>query len=179
LRWPKGVSEFHPDPDNPTLPLNLDVIVKDLDSIRRTLGPIGGELALASFERLAVDRMRLSPVAHRYIYEQLNTTYWPLRYSDVRRIADFQNRVYRAYAERRHIPYLDIAGHVPPDPSLFSDTVHMTEVGERLKAWIAFQQLAPYFRKQIESGRLPQTTRPPLPPPPSMAASEIPVCPGR
>ena len=178
LRWPKGVDEFHPNPDDPNLPLNFDYIVKDLDSIRGTLRPIGGVLALASFERLAVDGLRLSPVAHRYIYEQLNTALWPLRYADVRRLSDFQNRVFRAYADSRRIPFLEIAGQVPQDPGLFSDTVHMTETGERLKAWIAFQQLVPWLRREIESGRLPQTSRPPLPPPPSMAAFEVQVCPG-
>jgi hypothetical protein len=179
VRWPKGVDEFHPDPDNPNLAMNLTLIVRDLDAIRDALRPIGGELAVASFERLAVDRMRLSPVAHEGIYRELNTTLWPLRYADIRRIADFQNRVFRAYADSRRIPFLDIAGHVPQDPALFTDSVHMTEVGERLKAWIFFQQLVPYFRRQIESGRLPQTIHPPLPPPPSLAAFEIQVCPGR
>jgi len=179
VRWPNGVDEFRPDPDNPNLPMNLTLIVKDLDIMRDALRQVGGVLAVASFERLAVDGLRLSPAAHRTIYEQLNTAFWPLRYADVRRIANFQNRVFRAYADSRHVPFLDIAGQVPQDPSLFTDTVHMTEVGERLKAWIAFQQLVPFIRRQIESGQLPQTSRPPLPPPPSMAAFEVPVCPGR
>jgi hypothetical protein len=178
VRFPKGVDEFRPDPDNPNLAMNLTLIVKDLDAIRDAIRPNGGVLALASFERLAVDRMRLSPVAHEHIYRQLNTTLWPLRYADIRRIADFQNRVYRAYAESRRIPFLEIAGHMPQDPALFEDTVHMTEVGERLKAWIFFQQLVPYFRREIESGRLPQAGHPPLPPPPSLASFEMQVCPG-
>ncbi len=179
LLWPPGVDESNPNPDLADLPLDLGAIVGDLDSIRAALRPVGGELVLASFERFTGDGMRLSPVAHRLIYDQLNTDLWPLRYSDIRRLADFQNRVFRAYADRRQIAFLDVAGHMPQDPSLFSDTVHMTEVGERLKAWIVFQQLVPVIRREMESGRLPQTARPPLPPPPSMAAFEVAVCPKR
>jgi hypothetical protein len=179
IRWPAGVDEHRPDPNHPGLPLDLPRIVRDLDSIRGALQPIGGELVLASFERLAGDGMRLSPVAHEHIYRQLNTQLWPFRYADVRRLTDFQNRVYRAYAESRRIPLLDIAGEMPQDPSLFSDTIHMTEVGERLKAWIAFQQLVPYLRRQIENGILPRTSRQPLPPPPSLTPHEMRVCPGR
>jgi hypothetical protein len=48
----------------------------------------------------------------------------------------------------------------------------MTEAGDRIKAWIVFQQLVPLIRLQIESGQLPRVggSRT-LPPPPSLAAS--------
>jgi len=177
LLWPFGVDQNHPDPDNQNLKLELPIIVRDLDDMRAALRPSGGQLVLASFVRLAGAGMRLSPVAHKYIYRELNTEMWPLRYADIRRISDYQNRVFRDYAESRRIPFLDIAAQVPQDPSLFTDTVHMTESGERLKAWIAFQQLVPLIRSRIESGRLPQTARPPLPPAPSMTPFEMPVCP--
>ena len=70
----------------------------DLDSIRNSLESIGGHLVLCSFEWLAEDGMPLSPTRHQYIYRQLNTVLWPLRYADIRRLADFQNRVFRRYA---------------------------------------------------------------------------------
>jgi hypothetical protein len=120
--------------------------------------------------------MLLSASSHKYIYQQLNTDMWPFRYADIRRLTDFQNRVFRAYAERRHIPFLDVAGQIPQDPALFSDTVHMTEVGERLKAWIVVQQLIPYLRPRIESGQLPHAHPKQLSPPPNLEGAEMKVC---
>jgi len=174
LVWPAGVNEQNPDVDSPKLPLLLPVIVKDLDSIRQSMQSIGGQLALCSFEWLAKDGMPLSLTRHENIYKQLNTVLWPLRYADIRRLADFQNRVYRRYAETRGIPFLDVVSTLPQDPNLFSDAIHMTDTGERVKAWIVFQQLVPIIRKQIESGQLPRPRGSHgLPPPPSMAISEM------
>jgi hypothetical protein len=176
INWPSTVDENHPDPNSADLPLELPRIVKDLDAIRASLKPIGGELAVCSFERLAGRGLVLSPVTHRYIYEQLNTLLWPLWYSDIRRLADFQNRVFRAYAENRHELFLDVAAEIPQDPALFADSIHMTEVGERVKAWIVFQQLVPYLRQQIESGKLPRAVRGPAPPLSPMDVTEIGRC---
>jgi hypothetical protein len=173
LVWPPAVNEQHPDPDNSRLPLNLPRIIKDLDSIRGNLQSLGGTLALCSFEWLASDGMPLSATRHGYIYKQLNTVMWPLRYSEIRRMADFQNRVFRRYAESRQIPFIDVASELPQDPNLFSDAIHMTDTGERVKAWIVFEQLVPFIRKQIESGQLPRPAHKNLPPFPSLAATEI------
>jgi hypothetical protein len=110
---------------------------------------------------------------------------WPLRYADIRRLSDFQNRVFRNYAASRKIPFLDVASEIPQDPDLFIDAIHMTEVGERVKAWIVFQQLVPIIRRLIESGQLPhRNDAAHLPPPMSMAVAEmsthcpVPVGPG-
>jgi hypothetical protein len=174
LKWPEGVDRQAPDVDSPRLPLKLPTIVHYLDSIRETLRPGGGRLLLCSFVWLASDGLVLSKPAYRYIYEQLNRDAWPLRYSEIRRLADFQNLVFRRYAASRAIPFLDVAGVVPQDPDLFADAVHMTETGERVKAWVMFQQLAPVVRQEIESGRLPrQGPRPKLPPPASYATAEM------
>jgi len=174
LKWPAGVDWQAPDVDSPNLPLNLPDIVHNLDSIREALGAAGGRLLLCSFEWLASDGLVLSPAAHRYIYEQLNRDQWPLRYGEIRRLADFQNLVYRRYAASRGIPFLDVAGGLPQDPDLFVDAVHMTEAGERVKAWVIFQQLAPLVRQEIESGRLPRREPPPkLPPPASYKTAEV------
>ncbi len=175
LTWPAGVDEANPDVDNPNLPLQLPIIVKDLDSIRNSLKSIGGQLVLSSFAWLAKDGMALSPGRHQYIYQQLNTKLWPLRYADIHRMVDFQNRVYRRYAATRGIPYLDDVALMPPDPDLYEDAVHMTQTGERLRAWIVFQELAPIIRDRIESGQLPRARGTNLPPPPSLAAFEMPV----
>ena len=174
LKWPPGVDEQNPDPDNPLLPLQLPTIVKDLDAIRAGLQRQGARLVLCSFEWLVPESTELSPTRHQFIYQQLNTVLWPLRYRDIRRLADFQNRVFRRYAASRGIDFLDVAGLTPQDPNLFSDGIHNTATGERLKAWIVFQQLAPILRREIEAGRLPRRTDPAkLPPAPSLAAQEM------
>ena len=174
LQWPSAVDERNPEVDSPYLPLQLTTIVRNLDSIRNSMASVGGQLVLCSFEWLVKDGMPLSPSRHQFIYEQLNTVLWPLRYSDIRRLADFQNRVFRRYASARDIPFVDVASLLPQDPSLFSDAIHMTDTGERVKAWIVFQQLAPLIRREIESGRLPRPSgSASLPPPASMAASEM------
>ena len=174
LQWPKGVDEDNPNPDGPDLPLQLPVIVKDLDAIRAGLNSIGGSLAVCSFEWYTPSGAPLSPVRHEFIYQQLNTVLWPLRYVDIRRLSDFQNRVLRNYAASRKIPFLDVAGEVPQDPDLFYDAIHMSEVGERVKAWIVFQQLVPVVRRLIESGQLPHPDDAAhLPKPMSMAVAEM------
>ncbi len=172
LQWPEEVSERNPDPDSPYLPLQLPAIVKDLDAVRAGLNSIGGRLAVCSFEWFTPGGAPLSPTRHKLIYEQLNTALWPLRYADIRRLSDFQNRVFRNYAASRKIPFLDVAGGIPQDPDLFIDAIHMTEVGERVRAWVVFQQLVPSVRRLIESGQLPHhTDAAHLPPPMSMAAA--------
>lgn len=129
---------------------------------------------LSSFKWLAGEGLTLSPTSHRYIYEQLNIMMWPLRYADIRRVADFQNRVFKAYADSRKILFLDVAGSLPQDPNLFIDAIHMTETGERVKAWVVFQMLAPLVRERILAGRLPRSAAPvPLPPPPRLDSVEM------
>lgn len=173
LLWPPGVNEAKPNVDDPRLPLRLPVIVKDLDSIRSNMQSIGGQLALCSFEWLVSDGMPLSTKRHPFIYKHLNATYWPLRYADIRRFADFQNRVFRRYASARKIPFLDVASALPQDPNLFDDAIHMNEPGDRIKAWVVFQQLVPLVRRKIESGEWPRSGTHKVPPLPSLAASEM------
>jgi len=174
LQWPNAVDRDRPDPDSPDLPLELPVIVKDLDAIRADLNSIGGMLAVCSFEWFTPSGEPLSATRHELIYKQLNTVLWPLRYDDIRRLSDFQNRVLRNYAASRRIPFLEVAGQIPQDPDLFIDAIHMTEIGERVKAWIVFQQLVPVIRRLIESGQLPhRNDAARLPKPMSMAVDEM------
>ena len=174
LQWPDEVDKGNPNPDSPYLPLQLPAIVKDLDTIRAGLHSIGGSLAVCSFEWYAPSGAPLSPTRHEQIYQQLNTVLWPLQYADIRRLNDFQNRVLRNYAASRKIPFLDVAGEIPQDPDLFVDAIHMTEVGERVKAWIVFQQLVPVIRRLIDSGQLPHhNDAAHLPRPMSMAVAEM------
>jgi hypothetical protein len=174
LQWPREVDRNDPNPDSPDLPLDLPAVVKDLDAIRADLHSIGGRLAVCSFEWFTPGGAPLSPSRHEFIYQQLNTVLWPLRYVDIRRLSDFQNRVFRNYAASRKIPFLDVAGEIPQDPDLFTDAIHMTEVGERVKAWIVFAQLVPVIRRLIESGQLPHhNDAAHLPRPMSTAVAEM------
>jgi hypothetical protein len=73
----------------------------------------------------------------------------------MRRIADFQNRVFKKYAAAHQLPFIDLAAVYPLDPRLFFDAVHMTPAGIKLKAWLIFQQLVPEIERRIADGRLP------------------------
>ncbi len=173
LKWPAGVDEQSPDPAHPDLPLDLTRVFSDLETIRRTLDSSGARLLMSSFVWMAAGDLALSPARHRYLYEQLNTMLWPLRYADIRRMADFQNRAYRRWASDRKLDFLDVAADFPLDPGLFVDGVHMTEDGERLRAWIVFQRLVPILKRMLDAGELPRAPAGArLPPPPSLTASE-------
>ena len=173
VNWPRDVDERKPDVNSPHLPMRLPRIVRDLDAIRASLEPAGAQLVLCSFEWLAQDGMLLYPKRHEYIYKQLNDSLWPLRYADVRRFADFQNRLFRSYATSRGVPFLNVAGALPQDPNLFVDAIHMTEPGDRLKAWIVFQKLVPILRTKLDDGSLPRAAGSHVPPPPSLATAEM------
>jgi hypothetical protein len=175
LLWPKGVDERNPNPDSPDLPLQLPAIVKDLDAIRTSLNSVGAPLFLSSFDWFTPRSEGLPAVRRPLVYHQLNTELWPLRYGDIRRLADFQNRVFHNYAAARKIGYLDVASIFPRDADLFEDAIHLTEAGDRLRAWIFFQQLVPAVRALLDSGRLPREAAHGLPPFPAWEAVEEPT----
>jgi hypothetical protein len=174
LVWPQDVDERNPDPDSPHLPLDLPQIAKDLDSIHHDLNSAGARLVVCSFKWLANDGAGFSPTRHEYIYKHLNTYLWPLRYSDIHRLADFQNRFFRNYAFARGIGFENIAAAVPDDPDLFADGIHMTEAGDRLRAWIFFQHLVRLLRPLLDSHQLPRPpASSPLPPPLRITPTEM------
>jgi hypothetical protein len=175
LRWPSGVDWQSPNVADGNLPLQLPTILHDLDSIREAVRPGGGQLLLCSFQWLVRDGLLLPGAAHRYIYDQLNgPLFWPLTYAEIRRLTDFQNVVFRRYAASRGIGFLDIARGLPQDTDLYTDAIHMSYPGERVRAWVLFQQLIPIVRQEIESGRLPRKGPPPkLPPPADYSTVEV------
>ena len=171
LKWPASVDERHPDPDAPALPLDLPRVVRDLDDIRRSAEVGGAELALTSFIWMVKDGLVVDPVNDAYYFKMLNLAHWPARYADILRMADFQNRVLRAYADVRHVPFLDVSAQFPREMALFGDPVHMTLDGDRLRAWIMFQGLVPMLRAGIAAHRLPRAGRAPL----HAAAAAVPL----
>jgi len=153
--WPERVDEQQPDVTAP-LPIDLDLVVSNLDAMRRALAVNGAELAMSSFIWLVYDGMRLDPERDMTIYRQLNEMYWPASYRHLRRMADFQNRVFEQYAGHYGLPYFDIAERFPLDARLFGDAIHLRPEGLRLQAWIYMQQLVPVIEDRLESGRWPR-----------------------
>ena len=45
---------------------------------------------------------------------------------------------------------------MPYDPHLFSDAVHNTPAGVKLRAWIVLQQLIPVIEMKLSAGAWPQ-----------------------
>jgi hypothetical protein len=170
--WPAGLDERDPDIGRPDLPMTLSTIVHDLDAIRGAAKQSGAELVLASFFWLVKDGMMLDPIRHRTILEYLNG-YAPFRYRDMERMAAFQNRVFAKYASAHKLAFIDIAKLTPFDPDLFVDGIHTTYAGERLRAWIFFQQLLPIVESHLKSGAWPRQVAPSDVPPPIFKARPI------
>lgn len=169
LIWPTKNGESKINVDDPNLPLDLPTIRKDLDAIQEAIRPYGAELAVSSFLWLAEPGLRLSADRHRYIFQQLNMSMWPLSYADIERLAGYQNRFFRLYAADRGVHFIDLAAQIPRDPDLFTDAIHMTEAGVRLKGWLAFEQLIPVLEAKIQGGVWPRPASAGLPPLPSLA----------
>jgi hypothetical protein len=159
VNWPAGVSESSPSPHDVRLPMDLPQVVRNLDDMRRALAPGGSELAVSSLVWLSYAGLKLDPVRHANIYRYLNDTFWPIRYAHVRRMADFQNRVFAAYARETGALSLDIDGAFPRDPDLFSDPMHLNEAGLQVEAWLYLQQLIPFIDTRLEAGRWPRPRR--------------------
>lgn len=168
LVWPPGVDELDPDLARPDLPVNLSVILRDLERMRADLATVGAELAVSSYKWMVHDGMVLDPVRHKGLIENLNITYFPYRYRDLERLADFQNRVFAKYARTHGLAFLDQAGALPRDPDLFTDSVHLTYGGIRLRGWIVLQMLVPIIERKLAAGAWPQPLPPAGEPPPGL-----------
>lgn len=167
LTWPAGLDENDPDITRPDLPINLPIILRDLDAIDAMARADGAELVLASFIWLVRDGMVLDPIRHRSILDYLNQGYAPFRYADLERLAAFENRVFAKYAKTHALPFIDVARAMPFDPDLFIDAIHNSAAGERVRAWIFFQGLVPIVERHLKSGAWPRSLPPATRPPPT------------
>ncbi len=102
------------------------------------------------------DGLTVDPVKGRYIWATNNRIYWPWTYRDLRRGLDFENRVYRKFAESHGMPFFDVARLIPAEPLLWADGVHMTESGIRVKAWAFFRELLPLVEQRLASRAWPR-----------------------
>ncbi len=153
VHWPAGLSEETPDVSRPDLPLDLPTIVRDTGHIRAALQTIGADLAVSSFVWMADDHLRLlaSRPNERAIYWYLNgnEVVWPLTYHDIRRFADFQNRVFQRFTEADGCYFVDLARWFARDPALFIDGIHLSYPGIKLHGWITFLQLLPLVEQRL------------------------------
>jgi GDSL-like lipase/acylhydrolase family protein len=155
VAWPSDLSESDPALDDPRLPVQLPVILKDFDDMSATLRGSGGALVLSSFVWLVDPGLVLDSQRDAVIFHELNQRYWPFSYAHLRRFIDFENRAYRKYARQHGLDFSDAAGVYPHDPRLFVDSVHMTPAGAKLQAWIVFQNLVPVLERGFAEKRLP------------------------
>jgi hypothetical protein len=153
VHWPAGLSEETPDLSRADLPLDLPTILRDLRRVQAALRPLHADLAVSSFVWMADDHLRLIPgrTNERAIYWYLNgnENIWPMSYHDIRRFADFQNSVFRVFADRSGAFFVDLARWFPRDPALFIDGIHMTYPGIKLHGWITFLQLLPLVERRL------------------------------
>jgi hypothetical protein len=154
LTWPSDVDEQNPDLQSPNLPVNLPIILRDLDVIDSAARGAGAKLIVSSYKWLVYDGMTFDPALHNNIYEFLEQ--YPWRYGDIRRLADFQNRVLRRYAEHKDIGFIDIDRSFPNSPDLFMDAVHKAYAGEKIHAWIVINWLLPHINEWLAEGALPR-----------------------
>ncbi len=156
VEWPLKLDEYNPDIHYKNLPLQLPTILADMEQIRTTSEKNGIDFIPSSFVWLSYDGMTLKIPDNVYIYNYLNQSFWPYQYKWIRRMADFQNRVYKNYAKAHHLDFVDIAKYYPQDQDLFNDAIHAKYPGVRLRAWIVFQQLLPIVQEKIAKGELPK-----------------------
>ncbi len=159
VTWPDGVSETDPDVGSPRLPMDLPNIVACLDRIRAALAPIHAELVLSSFVWIVHPGMHVNIDRDLTLFNYLNGVYWPFTYAEMRRLADFQNRVFQKYARAHGLPFIDMASDFPQEPALAADAIHLRYEGLSLQAWIYLQRLIPIIESRIAAGTLPRAAQ--------------------
>ncbi len=153
---PEGLDELRPQRRHLGGALALRTILGDLDRIKADLDEHDIPMLLATFDWFAYDGMVLDPTRHRILYGYLNRVYWPISYANMRRMADFQNRVFKMWAADNRVEVIDVAGSMPRQPDLYGDAIHNTQLGVRIRAWLNFEALVPRLKQEIERGSLPR-----------------------
>jgi hypothetical protein len=159
LAWPTGFDEATPDLAHAAGVAQLAAILRDLDAIRADVQAAGARLVLGSFCWLGDDGLRLNLRENRMAFWHLNSTFWPLRYATIRRLAEVQNRFFAAWARAHGVPFLDLAAGLPRDPRLYTDAFHATELGSRLRAWLVFAGLTRQIAADVAAGVVPVRDR--------------------
>ncbi len=162
LIFPDKVNEDEPDIDRRDLPSRLPIVLDKLRHISALSEKSGVRFLVSSFVWLNGSEPEIvsDKTRHVEILSQVNRRFWPLSQPDIRRLVDFQNRVFQRFAALKKLDFMDIAGTFPRDPNLFVDAIHFTIEGVRLQAWVALAQFLPYFTRDLERGFVPNTQLP-------------------
>lgn len=156
---PDGLNEFSPDRQHLGNALGLKHILGDLDQLKRDLDEQEVTMVMTTFNWFAYDGMVLDPGRHRNLYIYLNRVHWPISYANIRRAADFQNRVFNKWAAGQGVVMIDLAGQMPKEPDLYDDAIHNTYLGTRIRAWLVFESLIPLLKNDIDQEILPRPAR--------------------
>jgi hypothetical protein len=162
LIFPDKVNEDDPDIDRGDLPSRLPIVLDKLRHISALSEKSGVRFLVSSFVWLNGSEPEIvnDKTRHVEILSQVNRRFWPLSQPDIRRLVDFQNRVFQRFAALKKLDFMDIAGTFPRDPNLFVDAIHFTIEGVRLQGWVAFAQFLPYFTRDLERGFVSNTELP-------------------
>jgi hypothetical protein len=155
------IRDPHPDPHGPAIPDYLRTVVRSLDSIRTEAASHNALFVVAPFLFLAHEGLQLDLPRDFYIFKYLNDLFYPFKYSLLRQLIDWQNRVYKEYDRKFELPVMNLDELYPRDPILFVDAVHQNMDGSRLKAWLIFNELLPLIEREIAAGRLPRPSQQP------------------
>ena len=160
--FPDGVNEDEPDIDRNDLPGNVSSILDNLRHISALSEKSSVRFLMLSFVWLngSEPEIMSDKTRHVEILSQVNRAFWPLSQPDIRRLVDFQNRVFQRFAALGKLDFMDIAGSFPRDPNLFTDGIHFTPEGVRMQAWVALAEFLPYFTRDLERGFVPNTQLP-------------------
>ena len=156
---PQDLDEFRPERERLGNALELRKVLRDLDEIKDALDKRDVKFLLATFDWFVYDDMVLNPARHRNLYIYLNRVYWPISYANMRRMADFQNRVFESWAAQNGVNVIDVAGQMPRHPDLYDDAIHNRPLGIQIRAWLNFEALVPLLKQDIENGALPRRRR--------------------
>jgi len=151
LAFKPDFHEDHPDVTRSDLPLEMSTFLHDVSVMIDDTRAAGVPFVMATLPWLdGSEGTKPSDPRYMYILQQLDTTFWPLRSADLRRLIELQNRLLREFAAEKHVPLLDVAEHYPRNPDLFIDLYHHTFDGDRLLAWIMLQELIPTVRQTMQ-----------------------------
>lgn len=152
---PPGIDERAPDPARAGELLQLGAILRDLDGMLATCQRHRAQLVVCSFCWCVAEGMRLDLGEWHSIWSHLNQHYWPLSYATIRQLTDLQNRGFAAWARLRGVPFVDLAAQLPRDPRLFTDAVHASALGSRLRTWLLFAALTQRLDADLKRGAVP------------------------
>jgi hypothetical protein len=153
--FPDGVDEHAPDLSKLGSFMHLDRVLAALARMREALAPSGARLLLTSYCWLTAEGQRLDPVRDRHIADHLDRRLHPVSRDSLRRLTDFQNRVFSTWAGTHGLPFLPLADRFPREPALNTDAIHHTFPGDLALAWCVLECLTPIIENDLRHGRVP------------------------